>query len=82
MNNVIDFENEFKNYERIYPSAQNFKNNIGKQIIWVDRIDPYRGYFSIKTAIIHGMHYKRLLIDDGYDSIDIRDIKDCGVKND
>jgi hypothetical protein len=30
MNNLLDFENREKGYKHLYPSKQNFKDNIGK----------------------------------------------------
>lgn len=80
--NLIDFENEYTDYESWYANITPVEIRAlkGRQIIYVDYVAPYRGYYSVKTAIIHDAHYSMILIDDGNDSIDKRSIIKAGIR--
>ncbi len=78
----LDFENEKyeKGYKEFYPKRENIKQNIGKKICYVDRVDPNRGYFSVQYGVIHSIRYSRLFLNDMEKEVDIRDIKECGIE--
>ena len=78
--NILDFNNQENGYERLAPSPENFKKNIGKTICYVDFIEPYRGTFFVRYATIHSVIRNRLFVNDGHNEVDIRDIIDCGIK--
>jgi hypothetical protein len=78
--NILDFEKQESGYERLYPSPENFKKNIGKTICYVDFVEPYRGTFFVRYAVIHSVIRNRLILNDLDKEIDIRDIIDCGIK--
>ena len=80
MNNLLDFENREKGYKHLYPSRENFKNNIGKTICYVDRVDKHRGTYFVRYGKIHSIRYSILFLDDMNREVDIRDIKACGIK--
>lgn len=84
MGRYLDFENEkyekgFK-YFQLYP--ENIKQNIGKRICYVTKgsIDKYRGYFTVQYGVIYSKRYSQLLLNGGNDSVDIRDIVECGIE--
>ena len=80
----LDFENEKheKGYKPFDLTAENIKANVGKTICYVLRrsIDKYRGYYRVQYGRIFKKHYSALLINEGDDSIDIRDVAECGIK--
>jgi len=78
---LLNFEKEEKGFKKFYPTRENIKANIGKIICYVDRVDPYRGYFSVQYGIIHSIRYSTLYLNDMDKEVDIRDIKDCGIEN-
>jgi hypothetical protein len=82
MGKYLNFEDEKceKGYGPFSISKDNFKANIGKTICFVDRVDKYRGYYTVKYGTIYGVRYSQLLLDEGERQVDIRDIKECGIK--
>ena len=80
MSKLIDFENEFTQYEKIDLTREKVKQNIGKYLIYVDRIDPNRGYYSIEGGTIDGIRYNRIFLNDYGKEVDLRDIKAAGIK--
>lgn len=86
MGKYLDFENE--KYEKGFkPFLLNKKNvmaNVGKRICYVRKwsIDRHRGYFKVEYARIHSMRYSTLFINEYGDSIDKRDIVECGIEID
>ena len=79
-NVLLDFKNEEKGYKYFYPSRDNFKNNIGKKICYVDFVEPYRGTYFVRYGTIHSVRYSQLYLNDGDRVVDIRDIKECGIE--
>lgn len=78
--NLIDFEKEFPQFERIQLTREEVKKNVGKYLIFVDRIDPNRGHYRIEGGTIDGMRYNRIFLNDYGKEVDLRDIKDAGIK--
>lgn len=77
---LLDFGKQEAGYERLYPSHENFKKNIGAKICYVDFVEPHRGTYFVRYAQIHSVMRSRLFLDDGFKEVDIRDIIDCGIK--
>lgn len=77
---LLNFENQEKGYKKFYPTRENIKANIGKKICYVDRIDKYRGYYSVEYGTIHSIRYSTLYLNNMEKQVDIRDIKDCGIE--
>lgn len=82
MEKYLDFEKEEKGYQRFYVNRENVRANIGKTICYVDRVDPYRGYYTVHYGIIHSIRYSRLFLNNMEHEVDIRDIKEAGIKID
>lgn len=86
MAKYLDFEDERyeKGYSPFELTSENIKSNIGKSICYVRKwsIDKHRGYFKVEFATIHSKRYSTLYINDMNDSIDIRDVVECGIKLD
>ena len=78
----LDFENQEKGYKEFYLNRENIRENIGKQICFVDKrdIDPYRGYYRVDYGVLHSVRYSRLFLDGGNREVDIRDVVECGIK--
>ena len=77
---LIDYEVEFKNYERISKDRNTIKQNIGKKVIYVDRVDNHRGYYRIEYGVICAVRYNTVYLNDYNNSFDIRDLRDIGVE--
>lgn len=82
MAKYLDFEKEEKGYEPFQITRENIRANIGKIICYVDRVDSYRGYYSVHYGKIHSIRYSILYLDDMDKEVDIRDIKEAGIKID
>ena len=78
----LDFENQEKGYSEFHLTRKNINANIGKQIAYVDRrtIDRYRGNYNVEYAIIESVRYSQLFLNEGHDSVDIRNVVECGIK--
>tara|TARA_R110000850_G_scaffold31202_2_gene86070 strand:- start:404 stop:688 length:285 start_codon:yes stop_codon:yes gene_type:complete len=84
MGKCFDFENDdyLQGYEKLQLgmlSGKDIRKLKGRQIIYVDYVDPYRGYFTPKTGIIADSHYSFIIFEDG-NNVDKRDIKNIGIK--
>lgn len=82
MGKLLDFENDEKGFKPFKITRENIRNNIGKQICYVDYVDPYRGTYFVRYGIIHSIRYSRLFMDDMNKEVDIRFIKEAGIKID
>ncbi len=84
MANLLDFEDEKheKGYKQFSASRENFKANIGKKICYVDFVERHRGTYFVRYGIIHSVRYSTLYLNDMNQSVDIRNIKDCGIEID
>lgn len=78
----LDFNKQEKGYEKFDLSKENVKANVGRQICYVDRrsIDPHRGYYNVDYGILHSTHYSRCMLNEGHDSIDMKNIIECGIQ--
>lgn len=80
----LDFEDpkKEKGFKRFYLSSENIKANAGKRIVYLRNqdIDAHRGYAFPRYATIFKKRYSTLLIDGGNNSIDIRDVIECGIE--
>lgn len=77
---LLDFENNEKGYKPLVVSKDNFKRNIGKSICYVDFVEKYRGTYFVRYGIIHSVKYNTLYLNDGDNEVDIRNIKEAGIK--
>tara|TARA_R110000772_G_C13310332_1_gene440579 strand:- start:11430 stop:11681 length:252 start_codon:yes stop_codon:yes gene_type:complete len=77
---LIDFEKEFKNYEKwdANTSPKEIRKLIGKKLIYVDYVEPYRGTFFIRYATIADAHRSFIIFEDG-NNVDKRCIKAAGI---
>jgi hypothetical protein len=79
----LDFENERwqKGYELFHISKANFKKNIGRKICYLMSrdMDRHRGSFIVRYGTILDIKYSQLIFDT-HDSVDIRDMLECGIK--
>jgi len=82
MGNLLDFNKEEKGYEPFDPTPKNLKANIGKKICYVDYVEPYRGTFFVRYGTIERVRYSYLYFSDGGSEVDIRNIKEAGIKID
>ena len=84
MSRYLDFENEKfqKGYQLFSLTDKNIKENKGKRICFLLRrdYDRNRGYMVVRYGNIDRKRYSQLIINDGEDSIDIRDVLECGIK--
>jgi hypothetical protein len=83
MGKLLNFDDEKyeKGYKPFNPKNKDLvRANIGKKICYVDSVDRYRGYFSVKYGVIHSIKYSTLFLNDMERQVDIRDIKDCGIE--
>lgn len=80
MSGYLDFEKQEKGYIPFEVTAENVKDNIGKWICYVDFVDPYRGTYLVRYGRLHSMRYKQLYLNEGDRQVDVRDIKEAGIK--
>lgn len=80
MAKYLDFEKEEKGYKSLTVSKESFRNNIGKQICYVDYVEPYRGTYFVRYGVIHSVRYSTLFLNDMNKEVDIRSIKEAGIK--
>lgn len=78
----LDFEKFEIGYKELIPSAANFKLNIGKKICYVtsSNVDKNRGFVFTRFATIHSVVGSQLIFQNGYNSLRIKDILECGIK--
>ena len=80
MNKLLDFEKEEKGYKPFVVNKENVRANIGKKICYVSFVDPYRGTYFVRYGTIHSIRYSTLFLNDMNNEVDVRDIKECGIK--
>lgn len=84
MSNWLNFEDEKfeKGYKPFDLTPENIKANKGKRIVYLlkKNIEATRGYAFPRYGIIHEKRYSQLLLDGGHDSIDLRDVVECGIE--
>ena len=81
MKSLLDFENDEKGYFDVYPSRDELKKYIGRDICYVDFVEPYRGTYFVRHGNIFKISYNTIyLSEDLSRAVDIRDIKQIGVK--
>lgn len=82
MGKYLDFEKEEKGYEPFTLTRENLKKNIGKVICYVDYVEPNRGTYFVRYGRIHSINRNKLFLNDMDRVIDIRNIKEAGIKID
>jgi len=82
MKGLLDFEKEEKGYQKFQISKENIKKNIGKKICYVDYVEPNRGTYFVRYGVIHSIRYSRLFLNDMDKEVDVRNIKEAGIKID
>lgn len=82
MSQYLDFENEEKGFKPFSVSKESVKANIGKHICYVDYVEPHRGTYFVRYGVIHSIRYSQLFLDDMSRQVDIRDIKEAGIRVD
>jgi hypothetical protein len=80
MGKYLDFENDEKGYQPFVITRDNIRKNIGKRICYIDYVDPHRGTYYVRYGTIHSVHYSCLYLDDMNREVDIRNIKEAGIK--
>jgi len=77
----LDFENQEKKYRPFKLNSKNIRENIGKQIVYLREcdVDKYRGFVFPRFGILKGVKYSQVFLDND-DSIDKRDVIECGIK--
>ncbi len=82
MEKYLDFEDEKheKGYKPLPIGADSFRANIGRPICYVDYVEPYRGTYFVRYGIIHAVKRNIVMLDDGDRVVEIRKIKECGIK--
>ena len=80
MGKLLDFEKDEKGYEPFVVNKENVRLNIGKKICYVDYVEPYRGTYFVRYGTIHSIRYSRLFLNDMDKEVDVRDIKEAGIK--
>ncbi len=80
MEKLLDFDNQEKGYQPFKVTKENIKANIGKKICYVDYVEPNRGTYFVRFGTIHSVRYSRLFLNDMNKEVDIRDIKEAGIK--
>jgi hypothetical protein len=80
MEKLLDFDNQEKGYQPFKITKENIKANIGKKICYVDYVEPNRGTYFVRFGTIHSVRYSRLFLNDMEKEVDIRDIKEAGIK--
>ena len=80
MKKLLDFDNQEKGYQPFKVTKENIKANIGKKICYVDYVEPNRGTYFVRFGTIHSVRYSRLFLNDMEKEVDIRDIKEAGIK--
>ena len=80
MSQYLDFEKEQKGYKLLSKNKETLKSNIGKKVCYVTRVDPHRGYMTVGYGVICCVRYSQLYLDDYQTQVDIRDIKEMGIK--
>lgn len=80
----LDFENPKyqKGYRLFQLTPQSIKDNVGKKICYLlsKDYDRHRGYMTVKYGVIHSKRYSTLFINGGNESIDTRDVLECGIE--
>ncbi len=80
MKGLLDFDNEQKGYKPFKVTKENIKANIGKKICYVDYVEPNRGTYFVRYGVIHSIRYSKLFLNDMNQEVDIRNIKEAGIK--
>ncbi len=80
MGKFLDFENEEKGYKPFNVTKDNIKANIGKKMCYVDYVEPHRWTYFVRYGVIHSMRYSRIFLNDMDKEVDIRDIREAGIK--
>jgi hypothetical protein len=81
MSKLLDFDKEEKGFFKVYPSNRELKRYVGRDICYVDYVEPYRGTYFVRHGTIVKIKYNTIyLSEDGSRTVDIRDIKEIGVK--
>jgi len=78
----LNFDKQEKGYKPFSLTKENVKANVGKYIVYLRKcdVDENRGYAYPRFAKLHDMKYSQVILDEGFDSIDKRDVIECGIK--
>ncbi len=77
----LDYNNEEKGFKAF--DLRDAKDHLGKRICYVlsRDYDRYRGGYIVRHASIHSKRYSTVYIDEGHDTIDIREVLECGIED-
>lgn len=80
--NWLNFEKEEKGYKPFTLTTQSIRENVGKKICYLRKRDivSSRGICFTRFATLHSKKYSQIFINNGHDSIDIRDVVECGIE--
>jgi hypothetical protein len=79
----FDYEKEQKGYVQIQGLNKDFiLANRGRKVVYLlkQNYDRHRGYMFLRTATLFDMLYSRILLDDGKNEIDRRDILEIAIE--
>jgi len=82
MKGLLNFEKDEKGYRPFVVTRDNVKANIGKMICYVNYIEPNIGTYFVRYGTIHSIRYSRLFLDNMDKEVDIRSIREAGIKID
>lgn len=82
MGKYLDFEDKKreKGYKPFNLTKENIKSNIGKRVCYVDFVEPHRGTYFVRYGTIHSLRYSTLYMNDMERSVNIRNVKECGIE--
>ena len=84
MAKYFDYEKQEKDYMPLTDlSPKSIRDNIGKRIVYLRNQDidkSGRGYFFPRHNVIHGYAARQILLDDGLNSVMIRDIVEIAIE--
>jgi hypothetical protein len=78
----FDYENEQKGYKPFSITKENIIKNKGKTVCVLKRCDydPRRGWMFPRYYILHDTRYSQVIIDNGNNSFDKRDVLEIAIK--
>ena len=77
---LLNFKGQEKGFKPLKINKENIRANIGKTICYVDYVEPNRGTYFVRYGVIHSIRYSILYLNDMQREVDVRDIKEAGIK--
>lgn len=82
MSGYFEYDTYQKGYKPFILNKENVLANKDKWIVYLLKCDydGYRGYMFPRHSTLHDMRYSQVIIDNGNDSFDKRDVLDIGIE--